>query len=96
MNGYAIYITDQTSGTQIELPVNPAQVELSYETDDKSETVINLGEVNTVGHLKLTSLTIESFFPEFDGHYVSTDDLQSPEDYIEDIKDIQEEQHKVQ
>lgn len=95
LNGYAVYITDQTSGKQIELPVNPAQVELSYETDDKNETVINLGEVNAVGHVKLTSLTIESMFPKFYTAYTSVNNLQDPEDYIETIKNIEKKKHKV-
>ena len=64
LNGYAIYLTDQTSNEQIELPVNPAEIQLSYETGDKSETVINLGEVNTVGNLKLVGLSIKSSFPK--------------------------------
>lgn len=95
LNGYAVYITDQTDGKQIELPVNPAEVELAYETDDKSETVINLGEVNIPGKLKLVDLKIESTFPTSQMPYVSADNLQEPDDYIDSIKKIQNKGHKV-
>lgn len=96
LNGYAVYVTDQTTNEQVELPVNPADVQLSYETEDKSETVINLGEVNIVGNLKLVGLSIESCFPQGETTYTSSDELLDPEDYIETLKEMQEEKHKVQ
>ena len=95
LNGYAIYLTDQTSNEQIELPVNPAEIQLSYETGDKSETVINLGEVNTVGNLKLVGLSIKSSFPMFETTYTSADNLEEPDTYIKSIKNIQKKKHKV-
>ena len=95
LNGYAVYITDQTTNEQIELPVNPADVQLSYESDDKSETVINLGEVNIVGNLKLVGLSIESCFPTSETTYTSADVLEDPDGYIDSLKEIQEEKHKV-
>lgn len=95
LNGYAVYVTDQTTNEQIELPVNPADVQLSYETEDKSETVINLGEVNIVGNLKLVNLTIESCFPQSETTYTSSDELEDPEDYIKALKSMQKKKHKV-
>ena len=95
LNGYAIYLTDQTTNKQVELPVNPAKVELTYETDDKSETVINLGEVNTVGKLKLVNLSINSSFPVRETTYTSAEDLEDPDSYIKTLKSIQSKAHKV-
>lgn len=95
LNGMAVYVTDNTTKKKIELPVNPAEVKLKYETDDKSETVINLGEVNMVGELKLVELEISSSFPVREMPYVSVDDLQEPDDYIKSLKDIQKKKHKV-
>lgn len=95
LNGYAVYITDQTDKKTIELPVNPAAVKLAYETDDQQETVINLGEVNNVGKLKLTSLSIESLFPTRQTTYTSSDEFHEPDTYIKWFKNIQSKQHKV-
>ena len=44
LHGFAVYITDNTTKSKIELPVNPAEIELKYETNDKSENILNLGE----------------------------------------------------
>lgn len=95
VNGYAVYITDQTTKKKIELPVNPAEVELTYETDDASNTVINLGEVNTPGYLKLVSLTIESTFPKRKLPFVSVKKLSKPDTYIKNLKSMQSKKHKV-
>lgn len=95
LNGYAVYLTDQTDKTKIELPVNPTDVELTYETEDNSETVINLGEVNVVGKLKLVELSIKSSFPKDKLPFVSAKKLDKPDDYIKKLKSIQSKAHKV-
>lgn len=95
LNGYAVYLTDNTTKSKIELPVNPAEVKLKYETDDKSENVINLGEVNTVGNLKLVELEISSAFPKRKMPYVSSKKFWKPDTYIKKIKNIQKKKHKV-
>ncbi|WP_125764420.1 hypothetical protein [Companilactobacillus hulinensis] len=87
-----IYITDDSNAT-FELPINPAEVELTAETDDKSETVIDLGEVNLIGDSKLRSISVQSTLPlsPADEHYVSAQNLLgSAQDYIDWIIKIQE------
>lgn len=64
LNGFAIYIQNYTTNEKIELPVNPSDFKLKYETDDQSQTIINLGEINQIGKLKLTGLEIESTLPD--------------------------------
>ncbi|WP_297949701.1 hypothetical protein [uncultured Lactobacillus sp.] len=90
-----IYLTDQTTNKTIQLPVNPKEFKLKYETDDHSETVTNLGEVNLIGNLKLTSLSIESVFPYDKPHYLALADPLTPDDYIKQLKSIQSKKHKV-
>ena len=98
LNGFGVYLTDYTNNQTYELPVNPAEVKLKYEEDDKSQTVINLGEVNQLGNLKLVSISIESTLPTKPTHYMSVDKdkLESPQTYIDFLKNIQKEKHHVQ
>lgn len=95
LHGFAVYITDNTTKSKIELPVNPAEIELKYETNDKSENILNLGEVNVLGNLKLTELNIESSFPIRKTPYTSSKKLWKPNTYIKKIKKIQSKKHKV-
>ncbi|WP_334328447.1 hypothetical protein [Companilactobacillus sp. HBUAS59699] len=86
-----IYITDDMNAT-FELPLNPAEIQLTVETDDKSETVIGLGEVNLIGDAKLRSISIQSTLPLVPvyEHYVSAQNLLgSAQDYIDWIVKIQ-------
>jgi len=91
-NHFGIYITDDSNAT-FELPLNPAEIQLTVETDDKSETVIGLGEVNLIGDAKLRSISIQSILPlnPADEHYVSAQNLlSSAQDYIDWLVKIQE------
>lgn len=96
LNGFAIYIQNYTTNEKIELPVNPSDFKLKYETDDQSQTIINLGEINQIGKLKLTGLEIESTLPDDYTHYLATDDLLDPDEYIDFLKNAQKRQHLVQ
>ena len=71
-SGLEFYIKDQTTGENLQIPVNPKDVKLKYETDDHSETIVNLGEVNIPGKLKLVGVSINSVFPTVGAHYVAT------------------------
>lgn len=95
LNGFAVYLTNQTTKEKIELPVNPSEVKLSYETDDSSHTIINLGEINNVGKVKLTSITISSVFPKKKARYVSSKKFWKPDTYIKKLKAIQNKKQKV-
>lgn len=90
-----VYLKDNSTGNKIQLPVNPADIKLKYQTDDKTQTIVNLGEVNTVGNLKLVSIQISSTFPSYKTHYLATDNLLKPDTYISKIKSMQSKKHKV-
>ena len=82
------YLTNDSNET-IELPVNPAEIMVKRESDDKSETVIKLGEVNLLGEDKLQEVSIESTIPlePKTEHYVSAASLlDSAQDYIDWIE----------
>ncbi|PWT39608.1 hypothetical protein DKZ25_12000, partial [Limosilactobacillus reuteri] len=81
-------ITDYSTNKTVELPVNPSELTLKYETDDKSETIINLGEINRVGNMKLVSVSIDSIFPKKRSSWVSADKLLKPDEYINWLKNI--------
>jgi hypothetical protein len=47
----------------IQLPVNPEKLAVSTSGDNKTETVIKLGEINLLRIKKLSTIDIQSFFP---------------------------------
>ncbi len=87
-NHLGFYLTNDSNET-IELPVNPTEIMVKRESDDKSETVIKLGEVNLLGEDKLQDISIESSLPidPKAEHYVSALELlDSAQDYIDWIE----------
>lgn len=92
MDGFGIFLTDYKTSKTIQLPVNPAELKLKYEGDNNSQSVVNLGEINRLGNLKLVGITIESSFPCDATTYLADDNLdnlQDPQFYINFIKKIQ-------
>jgi hypothetical protein len=89
MDGFGVFLTDYKNNKTIQLPVNPAELKLKYEGDDKSQTVVNLGEINQLGNLKLVEIAIESTLPVDSRTYLAVDDLKEPDFYIDFIKKIQ-------
>ena len=89
MDGFGIFLTDYKTSKTIQLPVNPAELKLKYEGDNSSQSVVNLGEINRLGNLKLVGTTIESTLPCDATTYLANDDLQEPQFYINFIKKIQ-------
>lgn len=89
MDGFGIFLTDYKTSKTIQLPVNPAELKLKYEGDNSSQSVVNLGEINRLGNLKLVGTTIESTFPCDTTTYLADDNLQDPQFYIDFIKKIQ-------
>ena len=89
MDGFGIFLTDYKTSKTIQLPVNPAELKLKYEGDNSSQSVVNLGEINRLGNLKLVGTTIESTFPCDTTTYLADDNLQEPQFYINFIKKIQ-------
>lgn len=80
-----IFMTNIQNQT-IELPINPAELKVKYETDDKSETITSLGEINQIGENKLKGLTVESTLPREpkDVHYTTAESfLGTGQNYID-------------
>ena len=89
MDGFGVFLTSYKTSKTIQLPVNPAELKLNYENDDQSQTVVNLGEVNRLGNLKLVGITIDSVFPKYKTTYLADDPPEKPDYYIDWIKKIQ-------
>ena len=89
MDGFGVFLTSYKTSRTIQLPVNPAELKLNYENDDQSQTVVNLGEVNRLGNLKLVGITIDSVFPKYKTTYLVDDQPEEPDYYIDWIKKIQ-------
>lgn len=96
MDGFGIFLTDYKTSETIQLPVNPAELKLKYEGDDQSQTVVNLGEINRLGNLKLVDITIESVFPNNETTYTVTSDIEDPQFYIDYIQKIQKSKGHMQ
>lgn len=96
MDGFGIFLTDYKTSKTIQLPVNPAELKLKYEGDNNSQSVVNLGEINRLGNLKLVGTTIESTLPCDTTTYLADDNLQEPQFYINFIKKIQKSKGHMQ
>lgn len=96
MDGFGIFLTSYKTSETIQLPVNPAELKLKYEGDDQSQTVVNLGEINRLGELKLVGIIIESVFPNYETTYTATSELQEPQFYIDYIRDVQDTKNHMQ
>ncbi|BDZ30632.1 hypothetical protein RA086_05630 [Lactiplantibacillus sp. WILCCON 0030] len=85
-----IYLTDDKNKT-FELPVNPAELMVAYATDDATEQVVKLGEINRIGEVKLRQISIQSVLPvETSGvHYVTASKpFKTAQDYINRLTSI--------
>jgi hypothetical protein len=68
------YLTNGKNGT-IQLPVNPAEITLKWEKDNKTVQVSKLGEISIPGYTKIREVSISSFLPlePDDVHYTASD-----------------------
>ena len=89
MDGFGVFLTSYKTSKTIQLPVNPAELKFNYENDDQSQTIVNLGEINRLGNLKLVGVTIDSVFPKYKTTYLADDQPEEPDYYIDWIKKIQ-------
>ncbi|WP_265488050.1 hypothetical protein [Lactobacillus sp. PV034] len=96
LNGFAVYITDYIDNRTYELPINPKEIKFKWETDDKSETVINLGEINHIGNKKLSSVQIDSTFPKNYVPWLTSRWFNNPEFYINKFEEIRARKGHVQ
>ncbi|MGJ4013041.1 hypothetical protein ACLOEZ_10540 [Levilactobacillus brevis] len=67
-------ITDSKNKT-FNLPINPKEFNIDAATDDKTVSVVKLGQINLIGDEKLKSIEIASTLPvkTADVHYLSTE-----------------------
>ena len=91
---FGIYVTEQKSGKTIHLPVNPSDLSISRESDNTSQKVVGLGEVNQLGERKLTSLEVQSFLPKRKAVYTQGV-FHTPQYYIDILNKWQEGKNKV-
>lgn len=68
------FLTDSKNKT-FALPVNPAEISLDSSTDDKTVTVVKLGQINQIGEEKIKSIEVTSTIPvkPKEVHYLSTE-----------------------
>lgn len=71
------YITYGKNKT-FELPVNPAEVSIKYETDDKQTNIISYGEINQIGEYKLRKFDFDFVLPRHmkTTHYLTANSFQ--------------------
>ncbi|AYM03569.1 hypothetical protein D8911_11455 [Levilactobacillus brevis] len=72
MAGMQFKLTNNKNKT-FALPVNPKEIQLDYGTDDKTVSVIKLGQINLIGDEKLKTIEITSTIPvkPKQAHYLS-------------------------
>ena len=58
-----------TDDGQIELPVNPRQIQVSSDNGDKSIELLNIGTVMLPGHRNPMKITIQTFLPSRDSPF---------------------------
>lgn len=81
----AIRFFIQYGTTVAQLPVNPSELKIKRQGNNKTYEIVKLGEINLINQMKLQTLTIESFLPATsDGPYVLTKGkFEKPAFYIE-------------
>lgn len=91
---FGVYITEQQSGKTVQIPVNPESLSFTRESDDTSQKVIKLGEINQLGLRKLTSIQIDRFLPKYKAPY-TVGKWHDPQYYIDFFNDLQEGKKKI-
>lgn len=66
-NRYLIYLTVNSTGQKVQIPVAPAEITTDYPTDNKKYDVLDIGEIVVPRLPKLSKWSWDSFFPAFDG-----------------------------
>lgn len=89
----AIRFFFEFENTIIQLPVNPEEVYLETESNNKIVEIVNLGQINLLREEKLKTLKIECFFPNHsDSPYVlTTGRFESPQFYIDFFEKVKTE-----
>lgn len=81
----------QVDGKKYLLPVNPSQLEISKASNNSSNEVVSLGEINQIGADGLDQLSLESFFPkEKESSFVSfPNEFINQNTFVDLLKSIQ-------
>lgn len=67
------------------LPINPLSFTLSESNLNQTITILDIGDINLIGHRGLVSCTLESFFPSTNSpHYQRAE--KEPMEYINQLK----------
>lgn len=75
----------------VQLPVNPKDLTINGNANNKTSTMVGQGELNDIGYSKLKELQINSFFPIREASYVNTNNnFEKPDFYIKFFEDIKE------
>lgn len=67
------------------LPINPAEFEFLEAQNNQKITLLNIGEVNLIGHRGLVSGSLSSFFPSADSPFARYADRE-PMEYVRLLK----------
>lgn len=67
------------------LPINPAEFEFTEAHNNQKITLLNIGEVNLIGHRGLVTGSLSSFFPSADSPFARYADRE-PMEYIRLLK----------
>lgn len=68
-----------------QLPVLPPEFEVEVESQNTVVSIHELGEINLIGNSGLQRIKIESFFPNHDYSFVTTQQRHDPYVYVESI-----------
>ncbi|MBN3523099.1 LysM peptidoglycan-binding domain-containing protein [Paenibacillus apiarius] len=97
MSGYHMYLSFNNQEQVIELPVNPAQLDISEAGNLQSFDIIGLGEVNAIETPKPAAIQFSSIFPISPAPYVHVppDKLLPPSDYVIQIRSWMESKRPI-
>lgn len=85
MKQRTIELSSDNRRQRITLPVNPKELEFAEEQLNEKLTLLNIGEVNLLGHRGLVKGTISSFFPSEKSPFYRYADRE-PQEYIRLLK----------
>ena len=93
----AIQFYLDVEGKRYALPVNPGEIQVSSDSGNETTEVVGLGEINQFGSKKLSSVSLESFFPaDTKKSYVNkAAPSKKPSEWVALIKDAKDTNKRV-
>lgn len=97
MADYAIYLSYNNEQEVIQLPILPESIEVTEAGSNKTYNIVGLGEINVLKDIKLTEISLDSFFPATWSPIVSVpaSSIRAPLDYINTIQKWRKEKEKA-